>query len=468
MAITLRQESNAQATTKGSALTFSELDNNFIHVLTNGLIVVGDDSTGTEFTLGNTLTVAGGTGITTAVSGNTLTITASGGGLSNIVEDTTPQLGGNLDVNGNSIVSVSNADITINPDGTGAVIIGGDLHVGGDTESTISVDGANNALELQGPSNGYVVAGGTHSDVNTSFGSNYEFGGLSYAEFTSLTPGTGTRHYANGNLLKVQLDGTNSSSTSDRYRNNSEITLDLNGSEITATGFTRGVANHFASFIENTSATAGVMGEVAGMRSSAGITNLTGNVSITNMYGAYVDSYAEGSTTQTVTNSYGVKFDGMIDDTGGNLTVTNEYGYYYGNENSATNTYAFYSANETAKSHLGTIARYRENVVSLADDSTADVTVDYNTSQIHTYTIEDAKEFRFDNIPTGGTVTLIITQSQGGSHTATFVNGADSTAVKFAGGAPTITTADGSIDVVTVFNDGTNLLGNIAQDFKSA
>jgi hypothetical protein len=42
-----------------------------------------------------------------------------GGGLSDIVDDTTPQLGGNLDVNGNEIVSISNGIIIINPHGTG-------------------------------------------------------------------------------------------------------------------------------------------------------------------------------------------------------------------------------------------------------------------------------------------------------------------------------------------------------------
>src|SRR6056300_426542 len=42
-----------------------------------------------------------------------------------IVGDTTPQLGGDLDVNGNDIVSVSNGDITFTPDGTGKVIISG-------------------------------------------------------------------------------------------------------------------------------------------------------------------------------------------------------------------------------------------------------------------------------------------------------------------------------------------------------
>lgn len=42
-----------------------------------------------------------------------------------IVNDTTPQLGGNLDVNGNSLVSTSNGDITFTPDGTGKVVISG-------------------------------------------------------------------------------------------------------------------------------------------------------------------------------------------------------------------------------------------------------------------------------------------------------------------------------------------------------
>jgi hypothetical protein len=40
-------------------------------------------------------------------------------------EDTTPQLGGNLDVNGNSIVSASNGDINITPNGTGNVVLDG-------------------------------------------------------------------------------------------------------------------------------------------------------------------------------------------------------------------------------------------------------------------------------------------------------------------------------------------------------
>lgn len=42
-------------------------------------------------------------------------------GLGEVVEDTTPQLGGNLDVNGYSIVSLSNGTIALSPNGSGTV-----------------------------------------------------------------------------------------------------------------------------------------------------------------------------------------------------------------------------------------------------------------------------------------------------------------------------------------------------------
>jgi hypothetical protein len=46
-------------------------------------------------------------------------------GIDNVVEDTTPQLGGNLDVNGNSIVSTSDGNIAITPNGSGKVVLDG-------------------------------------------------------------------------------------------------------------------------------------------------------------------------------------------------------------------------------------------------------------------------------------------------------------------------------------------------------
>lgn len=48
-----------------------------------------------------------------------------GGGLENVVEDETPQLGGDLDVNGQALVSTSDGDITFTPNGTGHINLDG-------------------------------------------------------------------------------------------------------------------------------------------------------------------------------------------------------------------------------------------------------------------------------------------------------------------------------------------------------
>ncbi len=49
----------------------------------------------------------------------------SGSEISNVVEDSTPQLGGDLDVNGNALVSTSNGNIALTPNGSGVVRIDG-------------------------------------------------------------------------------------------------------------------------------------------------------------------------------------------------------------------------------------------------------------------------------------------------------------------------------------------------------
>ena len=50
---------------------------------------------------------------------------ASGAGLSDLSDDTTPSLGGNLDMNGADIITVSNGNIDLLPHGSGKVIMDG-------------------------------------------------------------------------------------------------------------------------------------------------------------------------------------------------------------------------------------------------------------------------------------------------------------------------------------------------------
>ena len=54
----------------------------------------------------------------------------SGTILTSVVSDTTPQLGGNLDMNGQDIVTTSNADLELAPNGTGHVTVKGNTNSG--------------------------------------------------------------------------------------------------------------------------------------------------------------------------------------------------------------------------------------------------------------------------------------------------------------------------------------------------
>lgn len=100
-------------------------------------------------------------------------------GLTDVVADTTPQLGGNLDVNGNSIVSVSNGDISITPNGSGKVILDGLSHPTSDGSAGqfLKTDGGGNlsfatvTTDLSGdttPQLGGNLDVVTHSIVSTS------------------------------------------------------------------------------------------------------------------------------------------------------------------------------------------------------------------------------------------------------------------------------------------------------------
>jgi hypothetical protein len=61
--------------------------------------------------------------------GGTAQEISGGGGLVNVVEDTSPQLGGDLDLNGYKIVSSSNGNIELDPNGTGNIILHGNLTI---------------------------------------------------------------------------------------------------------------------------------------------------------------------------------------------------------------------------------------------------------------------------------------------------------------------------------------------------
>jgi len=104
--------------TSGTRTTIYPEPGELIYTTDTKLVYVGDGSTA-----GGTL-VSGGGGVS---------------GIGSLLEDTSPQLGGDLDINGRKIVTTGNGDIEIDPAGTGDILLHGNLRI--DTNGFISKTG---------------------------------------------------------------------------------------------------------------------------------------------------------------------------------------------------------------------------------------------------------------------------------------------------------------------------------------
>ena len=139
--------------TQGAIKTYIDAQNT-----SQALTFVGDDSTGTAVNSGETFQIAGGTGLTSVVSGDTLTLnidssvaTLTG---SQILTDktlTAPVMTGNVAIdniiiNDSEISTSSNAVLTLNPGGSGTIALSANTAVTGTLSSsallTVSAGGA--------------------------------------------------------------------------------------------------------------------------------------------------------------------------------------------------------------------------------------------------------------------------------------------------------------------------------------
>jgi hypothetical protein len=131
---------------------------------------------------------------------------SGGGGLSNVVEDTTPQLGGNLDVQASEITtSTTNGNIKLTPNGTGVIEVKG----AGSADGTLQLNCSQNShgVKIKSPAHS---AGASYTlTLPTTDGNNGEFlktdgsGVLSWgsAGSTSVTASAVNAAFADTNQL---------------------------------------------------------------------------------------------------------------------------------------------------------------------------------------------------------------------------------------------------------------------------
>jgi len=389
-----------------------------------GLTFVGDDSTGTLIADGETVKIAGGTGITTAMSGDTLTITASGSAST-----------GDFVFTGNNMsTGSSNADTEIEASGTGRIL----LQANGAPDL--------NAGELETwTTSDYRVAGATHiTDV-----------------ITGITPGN--REYKYDSTF-FKTDGTDSASGSARFRKLNQVVLDLNGSELTATGGSRGLQIQDAILSVNSdTVNTAVLGNHGGhsiwsVVGNDGGSNFDGNITATTAYGFRVNTATvtnNASTTISVTNAYGVDVNHSQYGPGTQTTTNYTAFNYSGGGNAATNTpYLLNTSDDKMKTRPGALEKFNEWAYTATHSSGGTYTVDWANGNLQTVTLtSNITSFTMSNFPTDTNqsvgITLYLVQDGTGSRTMSFTAGSGET-FKFANGANTSSVSLAN-DIQTVY-----------------
>jgi hypothetical protein len=233
-----------------------------------------------------------------------LSWTTGSGTMSNVVEDTTPQLGGNLDVNGNSIVSVSNADITLEPNGVGNVNVRADTLVLGDNNDISYITGYQN---------------GSYSDIQIS------------------------PHTSNHGIIRVrglnedlviQPDGSGKIQLDNNYWPNADgtagQTLSTNGSGVLSwvTPSAGGAVDPITFVGDDSTGTAVNTGETFKIAGATGITTAVSGDTLTITGTAQDFAFASLTSTPTTVSGYGITdaFSGVYADLTSKPTTIAGYG----------------------------------------------------------------------------------------------------------------------------------------------
>lgn len=156
--IFLGNSNNQAVSTSLSSVADLTTTTNVVSALTAGTnITIASDgtisSTDTNTTYTDATTSASGlmsASDKTKLDGVAASATANPNALDNISEDTSPQLGGNLDVNGKDIVTTSNGDIDLDPNGSGKVVFKGNS-TKGSGQFVLNCENNSHGITIKGP-----------------------------------------------------------------------------------------------------------------------------------------------------------------------------------------------------------------------------------------------------------------------------------------------------------------------------
>jgi len=436
-----------------------------------GEILVGDGSGDpTALALGTNGYIL--TADSTEAAGVKWAANAGGGGgtgISNVVEDTTPQLGGNLDVNGQDIVSTSNGDIDLDPNGSGKVVAKGNA-TRGSGQLKLNCEQNSHGVIIKGPPHS-AAADYTLTLPNTDGAANQVLksdgsGNLDWVNQTTDTVVGGATgvdfndnvksRYGSSNELEVYHDSTyniiDNASADLHIKHGSEFQAKFNQDgavEIYYDGNVR-LATTNAGLTATGTVTATTFSGSGASLTSLPAANLTGTLpaisaaNLTNVPAANITGTLPAISATNLTNIPAANITGTLPAiSGANLTAVDAATVDGIDSASFLRSDAADSASGllTLNGGIALTGKAAANITALSDGST--ITIDMATACHHSVTLGGNRTFAApSNQGVGQAGSIFITQDGSGSRTASF-----NAAFKFVGGtAPTLSTAAAAVD----------------------
>jgi len=225
--VTFTGAGGATVTNSGNTVTINSTDTN-----TTDFNVSASGGTAENISAGETVDFAGTGGISVSRTGNNFTIDGSAAGTTELSTDTTPQLGGTLDANGNTI------DMGVNVITDTAV---GNWNTAyNDKITTVVFDTNNGNLTLNQVDGGTVVVNldGRYGAITGSLTTSTTFGGDVSGTYNTISVTDDSHGHSFANLLNKGL-GTGTYTTTGAYSAPELITAEVrtnNGTQLVLSG----------------------------------------------------------------------------------------------------------------------------------------------------------------------------------------------------------------------------------------
>ncbi|CAB4154500.1 hypothetical protein UFOVP647_6 [uncultured Caudovirales phage] len=393
--------------------------------------------------------------------------------IENLVEDTTPQLGGSLDVNGNSIISASNGNINIVPNGSGNIALTpatGKIILGacdwptssGSANQVLTTSGGTGVLSWTTITSGIDSVSITDSSSNAGTWQ-IPFIASGPASFTGVSVDGQLTYVPSTNILTANLNGalngtvgattantgaftTLSASTSVSFSPSGAITLNpttagtINNMSIGATTATTGRFTTITSTIATGTAPFTV----------ASTTNVA-NLNASSLGGAtFASPGAIGSTTASTGAFTTLSASSTVSGTGFSTYLASPPAI--GGTSAAAGSF-------TDLSSTGKLT-FKQPIEAVYSLGTTGGTIAPNAANgsVQTITLNAALTINAFTSPVAGqSITLIIT---GGTAYTSITS-----TMKFAGGVKTLTGTAGCIDILSIYYDGTNYFASLGKGY---